>query len=182
MTNNNDQIIAFVVVMVIALVGAGIVLVAFYPRTPAAMPMILKADDLQDLDKGDWGQTQLMEFSNNWFQNSTSEALSWLTNSSVEIGIDLVVFKDEAEPKELCHIISTMDSYKGLEQPIGDESYALQLENSSFSQLFFISDRVLVWVSLHDWDRIGWNDDVLIFAKLQFEKIDQYLAQHPGAN
>jgi hypothetical protein len=178
MVSKNQQILAIVLIIIVILAGMLIVLLNQQPKTPAAGAMILKANDLQNSGLGFWGQASYNEPRR--IPNSTSEAFSIANNGSYEVTVGIIVFSNDED----CHALLTYDhpsSSSSVYPIIGDES---NWANSTLSVgLRFRVGRTFAAISIqYPTDANLPTGDLIHIAELQLEKIDQYMAQHPGAS
>lgn len=167
-------IIAMVVITLFA--ASAFVLVNNNPKTPEAMSIVLKANEVEI--GGHWNQTMsggdaLMK------NNLTSEAYSYMLNESASLSIGIQVFNNETN----CHRAMAWDN--ATSNNIGDENVcSCGDDDIPYVSVVFREANILVLIMLEP--KVGnpqWAyDSTIHIAELQSQKIDQYLVQHPGAS
>ncbi len=175
MESTNGKLMIAIAVVTIIIISSIILFPYPSPKVPIAGVLILKADDLQNLKLGYWGQTDFKEFSNRWTPNSSSEAFSWMGNGNVQLFIWMAVFANDTD----CHAflkdgrnLSSLNATKSL---IGDEGYWAQ-DNSQQIGYIFREGRIFVGIGLLYSTALGPQayDDIISIAKLQLDKINRY--------
>jgi len=184
--DSSDKKLGIVVAAVILIIISGIVL---FPYPTDAEKMVIKSADLKGFKDGfEWkgwiGGVLTMAGSSG---NTSSEVVYWLNanalNESFIIQEELTVFNSN----EAC--TRYFDDYppQNDSMQVGDGSHGWY-DNWTYAnfRLAFVRQNVYVWLdvnqfpsgySVHDPRTIAYE-----LAQLQLDKIEQYLAQHPGAS
>jgi hypothetical protein len=186
MDRKTQQILAVVVIIIVIIAGLAIVLLNNEPETSDARAMILNVNEVQVSAGGNWVQVSIKDIEPKYTQTSKSEAYSEMSNESLGMfAIIVYVFgNDSACNARLLDTISGM-TFNSCVPQLGNESYTTWTGIANYVYLTFRDRNVLVWFSIGMHDVIGadWlNEFAISQAQLQLDKIDQYLAQHPGAS
>jgi hypothetical protein len=184
MDRKTQQILAVVVIIIVIIAGLAIVLLNNEPETSEARTIILDANDVKASTGEYWWQIQIGDMPYLDDVNATSEAFSFIRNESI-LTVDFYV--NVFDNGTSCHQSMlnglSMYTWNVTASPIGDESYNLTTGDPSLIWLAFREGRALIWISLTHYNAESWlYESAVQLAELQLEKIDQYLAEHPGAS
>ena len=182
MASKNQKILAIVVIVMVIIGATVIVVLNQEPKTSEARAMILTADDVQASDGGYWYQTMIYEDQS--LPTTLSEARSEFKNDSMfYVNVHLGVFENETRAHtKLLNATSTY--FNATSTKIGDESYSGW---GGHAIVVFREKTIFVWISVDAYptnvtQKTWLEESCLHYAELQLSKIDQYLAQHPGAS
>lgn len=182
MDSKTQKIISVAVIIIVVIAGIAIVLFSNEPETSEARAMILDANDVQASQGGDWNQTLIQDV--NYIENATSGALSEMKNATLtEAHIWVYVFDNDSASHAAFLNWIARQPFNDTDPLIGNESCTSWAGDSWYVILTFRKANVLVGIALHQVTIVSWlNDSAISLAQFQLQKIDQYLAQHPGAN
>jgi hypothetical protein len=180
----SKRLLLAVLAVVIIVIAASVTYALFYnpsPQPSALEQMALTKDDLD----ADW-QGEIHMASN---EPPTCE--DFLVNDTYNANIWLVSYNNVSECKYWYdNFLNEYKSYKNwtfVNVTIGDSSFLAyygSLERPAVD-LVFIRGNIWCHVMANEYSRIGkswWIDSTIWIAGLQLDKIDQYIAQHPGAS
>jgi hypothetical protein len=179
----NRMLLSGVVVVVVIIIIASVAYTFYHPSSqPSALEQMSLTDD---------------EFGSGWQSQITMEPYdppmceNWLLNDSYNAYIWLVSYNNTYESwhwyESEMEQIHENENYTFLNIMIGDDSFLCYygtLEQPSI-HLVFIKDNIFCTIyagSVVYFAQSWWIDTTIWIAQLQIEKIDQYLAEHTGAN
>jgi len=185
MANRTEKIVAIVVVAIIIIAVCTFLLVNRQPDISDAQAMIITADEVNASFGGNWIQSGFgSDFK--YIQSAKSEIKCEMMNQTIDLfWILLGVFDNESDGHKamLGWLGGSANAFYPTDAQIGNESYTCWTGNSDHVFLIFREKNVIVWYTIGMPYAVDWLGETSIsIAQLQLEKIDQYLAQHPGAS
>lgn len=183
---SSKRLILAVMAVVIVVIAASATYALFY--YPSSQPSMLEQMALTKDDLGtDWqgGFNTVLDYS----PPPTCE--NYLVNGTYNTNIWLVAYKNVSECKHWYDTV--LNNYRSYENwtfvnvTIGDESFLAYYGSDARPMVDLVFTRGDIWchVIADEQSRIGkpwWIDTTIWIAQLQLEKIDQYVAQQPGAS
>ena len=185
MANRTEKIVAIVVIAIIIIAVCTFLLVNRQPDISDAQAMIITADEVNASLGGNWIQSGFgSDFK--YIQSAKSEIKCEMMNQTIDLfWILLGVFDNESDGHKamLGWLGDSAIAFYPTDAQIGNESYTCWTGNSDHVYLIFREKNVIVWYTIGMPYAVDWLDETSIsIAQLQLNKIDQYLAQHPGAS
>jgi len=193
----SKRLIVLTAIIVLAIVASGLIYALSRPQMQesAAQAMVLRANEIGT----GWTGQEGHEYFSYPDENSGLEWVYLYYNDTGNLGIDIhsdftVFITTEACNQAYEGDNSSYYAYKDAINyttiPIGDKAIYLEsnkpvLEGMGYPACMFMRGNVLciMWVYPPGPGPFAWQKNVLLdVVQLQLEKIDQYLAQHPGAN
>jgi hypothetical protein len=180
MVSKSLKVVAIIIVL--AVIFSGVVYLILPPPITASEAMILTPEEIGPGWMGAKGMPDGTSMSG---EISRSE-WGFAKNTSLDIRIQLIVFnsteKCDAAFKKVSFVYAS--AFNCTEVPIGDK--AIRIDYVGAPIYLFVRENVLCWTidfTFGGYPPQPWHDSaLLIVAGLQLQKIDQYLAQHPGAS
>jgi hypothetical protein len=190
MGSKEDQKLAVFVTIALVILILGIIL---FPYPTEAEKMVINSDDLHGYGgPGTYWTSYNEKIAPFHSENYTSGVFTYLylentVNESIAVWMDLRVFDSESD----CNDYFLKYFYvPGLQHggSVGDDSVSWY-SNDTYAgfRLIFIKDEVCVDIHVMYWaysEQRSYDPLTIAFdlAHIQLQKIDQYLAQHPGAS
>ena len=177
-------IVASVAIAVIVVVAGFIYFAAKPPSQTAAESMILTPQEIGE----DWIGSDLNPVNIETYPNHTSFCSQQVQNQTIGVGLIVYVFETNNDSlstfTERTNLVQNDPYYSNFTHfSIGDDLCYFELED--YPAAFLLLDRTMtvLWTDDDHFSSEAWYKiSTLEIATLQADKIDQYLAQHPGAN
>jgi hypothetical protein len=189
MENKRLMIFAIAVVALVLLAGFSYILLNQEPEPTTAVVVILSPNEIGP----DWHGRIYSEIND---PNATSESTrfyraSWGANQSLmpPIEIRIAVYNSTSLCKSVFNqgvseIVNSGSSYNYTNISMGDGGILFSpLINPYYIIEFYVQNvACIMHTDFLPFSQTWWYGTLVYFATLQAEKIDQYLAQHPGAS
>lgn len=194
-SKNKKMVIALVITIFVIVAGIAIV-IQLQPTSQSASDKMILA--IGDFSSPNWELVQTYS-SSDLLHNITCSTGSTLKNDTLQIGIDLVVFSGVQDALNYyrdflsTHLLVYGQNITGPIK-IGDAfTMVNRTDSQSLYQLSMLRSNVWVAISVHTIYQFYWGswqdfcpvwkfDATVDIATLQLDKIDRYLAQHPGTS
>jgi hypothetical protein len=177
--------VASVAIAAIVIVAGFIYFITKPPPQTMAESMILTPQEMGE----DWiGLGELNPVNMETYPNQTSVSSQWIQNDSIAIEFVVYVFETTNDSiaiftERTNHIQKDPYYTKFSHFSIGDDLCYFELEDYPAAYLLLNRTMTVLWTDDDHFSSEAWyKTSTLEIATLQSEKIDQYLAQHPGAN
>lgn len=177
-------IVASVAIAAIVVVAGLIYFVVKPPPQTAAESMILTPQEIGE----DWIGFELSSVNIKTYPNQTSFYSKQVQNQTIGIGLIVYVFETNNDSlstfTERTNFVQNDPYYSSFTHfSIGDDLCYFELEDYPAAYLLLDRTMTVLWSDDDHFSSEAWyNISTLEIASLQADKIDRYLAEHPGAN
>lgn len=174
-SKNQKIVIAIVIAAIIILAGIIFVLINQEPEPSPAEQMTLQP---KDIGPG-WSGGDTMQFPMDQV-NESSICTAELGNNTINLYLRIDVFNttNDSQNAFVRFRSELPGSYENIS--LGDEAVFFP-QGTSIPGVIFVTGTVTAWVQTQAFPGYEWQKNATIdIALLQLDKIDQYLASHPG--
>jgi hypothetical protein len=178
-------VVASVAIALIVVIAGLIYFITKPPPQTVAESMILAPKEIGE----DWiGLGKLNPVNMETYPNQTSVSSQWIQNDSIVIELVVYVFETKNDSimtyTERTDLVQN-DPYNAnfTHFSIGDDLCYFEQQDYPVAYLLLGHTMTILWTDDDNFSSKAWYKiSILEIATLQAEKIDQYLAQHPGAS
>jgi hypothetical protein len=195
-SKNKKMAIALVIVIIVIVAGIALAIQLQPPSQSASDEMILT---IGDFSSPGWNLQDRQPASSLFWENITCSTYSVLKNETEYVHIEIVVFNEAQDAhswykQDVSSFLLTVGQNITGTTMIGDACTLVnRTDNLGEYELRMVRSNVWADISVHTISPIYWSswqelypiwkyDATVYIAQLQLYKIDQCLAQHPGAN
>jgi hypothetical protein len=178
MVSRNQKIAVVTIAAIILLASVAFILTNEPAEPTPAEQMILLPSDI---GLG-WGASSTLQWPMDQV-NESSICLADLGNSTIDLDLRIDVFNSTNDSHNAFHRwLSDLPPIPFENISLGDEAVYFP-QGTSIPGVIFVRGYVTAWVQTQAFPGYIWQKNATIdIASLQLQKIDQYLAQHPGAS